>query len=386
MPLPEDAKLISVDDHVIEHPRVWQDRLPERFQEAGPRVVEVTDSSAPGTEAWLYEGELVYTHGVSAAANRVDTNLNLRPVRFDEMAPGCYDPKARVADMDIDTVQAQLCFSTFARYAGTRFLLGNDKELALACVEAYNDFIIDEWCAYAPDRQIPLIVLPLWDRDLCVAEIRRTAAKGAKAIGFPENPASPLLSLPSWHSGYWDPVLAAAQETGMPLCMHVGTSGATPITSADAPTTVTMTLVACNSMATTMDLAYSGVFVRYPDLKVMLSEGGVGWMPYMIERADRMWERHKSYDTAIDHGVLPSELIRRNIYCCFIDDDTAGLALRDRIGETQIVWESDYPHSDTSFPHSRKLLSEALRDVPDHDARRIAELNARELLHFDADL
>jgi predicted TIM-barrel fold metal-dependent hydrolase len=147
-----------------------------------------------------------------------------------------------------------------------------------------------------------------------------------------------------------------------------------------------MTLVACNSMAATMDLVYSGVFVRFPGLKVMLSEGGIGWMPYIIERADRMWQRHKGYDAGVDHGVLPSELIRRNIYGCFIDDDTAGLIMRDQIGVSQIVWESDYPHSDGTWPHSRKILAEVLQDVPDEDARRIVELNARELLHFDGGL
>jgi predicted TIM-barrel fold metal-dependent hydrolase len=384
--LPDDAKLISVDDHVIEHPRVWTDRLPAKFQGVAPRVVEVTEGDLAGTEAWFYDGEYAVTHGVSATAGREETNLNLLPVRFEHMNPGCYDPAARVEDMDVDGVQAQLCFSTFTRYAGTRFLFGDDKELSLLCIQAYNDFIIDEWCAYAPDRQIPLVVMPLWDRDLCVAEIERTAAKGAKAIGFPENPASNFLALPSWHSRYWDPVLAAAESAGLPLCMHVGTSGATPVTSADMPSTVAMTLVACNSMAATMDLTYSGAFVRFPELNVVLSEGGIGWIPYMIERADRMWERHKGYTPEIDHGVRPSEMIRNNIFGCFIDDDAAGLAMRDRIGVTQILWEGDYPHSDGTWPKSRQILSELLRDVPDEEARRMVELNARELLHFDADL
>src|SRR5208283_4567866 len=202
--------LISVDDHVIEHPNVWQDRLPERFKAAGPRVIEQTEGPSVGHEVWLYEGESFVTHGVSATAGREDIHLNLEPVRFANMNPGCYDPAARIKDMDADGVYAQVCFSTFTRYAGTRFLFGKDKELSLLCVKAYNDFLIDEFCDFAPGRLVPVAVLPLWDLDLCVAEIERTAAKGARGLGFPENPSSTALTLPSWHSRYWDPVLAAA--------------------------------------------------------------------------------------------------------------------------------------------------------------------------------
>lgn len=380
--LPDDAKLISVDDHVIEHPNVWQDRLPDKFKEAGPRVIEQTEGPYAGNEVWLYEGESYITNGVSATAGREETNLNLDPVRFENMTPGCYDPAARIKDMDADGVHAQVCFSTFSRYAGTRFLFGKDKELSLLCIKAYNDFIIDEFCAFAPGRLVPLVVLPLWDIDLCVTEINRTAAKGARGIGFPENPSSPALNLPSWHSRYWDPVLAAAEEARMPLCPHVGTSGATPVTGPDMPPAVSMCMIACNSMGATMDLLYSGTFVRFPNLKVVLSEGGVGWLPYTMERADRMWERHKGYQPEIDYGVRPSEMIAGHLYGCFIDD-YVGVDLRERVGVSQIMWESDYPHSDTSWPNSRKELAAMLIDVPDEDARKMAELNAREVFRID---
>src|SRR5271169_4421777 len=154
--LPDSAKLISVVDHVIEHPNVWQDRLPEKYKEAGPRVIEQTEGPEAGNEVWLYEGKSYVTHGVSATAGREDIHLNLEPVRFDNMIPGCYDPAARIKDMDADGVHASVCFSTFSRYAGTRFLFGKDKELALLCTQAYNDFILDEWSAYSPSRLVPL--------------------------------------------------------------------------------------------------------------------------------------------------------------------------------------------------------------------------------------
>ena len=380
--LPDNAKLISVDDHVLEHPNVWQDRLPEKFKEAGPRVIEQTEGPYAGHEVWLYEGKSYITNGVSATAGREDIHLNLDPVRFENMNPGCYDPAARIKDMDADGVHAQVCFSTFARYAGTRFLFGEDKELSLLCIKAYNDFLIDEFCGFAPGRLVPLAVLPLWDVDLCVAEIERTAAKGARGLGFPENPSSAALNLPSWHSGHWDPVLAAAQEARMPLCPHVGTSGATPVTGPDMPPAVSMCMVASNSMGAMLDLMYSGTFVKFPNLKVVLSEGGVGWMPYTMERADRMWERHRGYQPEIDHGMRPSDMVAGHIYGCFIDDHISA-EVRDRVGVSQIMWESDYPHSDTSWPNSRKELAAMLEDVPDHEALMMAELNAREVFRLE---
>src|SRR5690606_27142737 len=130
----------------------------------------------------------------------------VEPTRYEDMLPGCYDPRARVLDMDIDGVQAGLSFPSFPRFAGTVFLEGEDKELALLCVKAWNDHMLDEWCAAAPDRLIPIVILPLWSVDESVAEIERTAAKGAKAISFPENPVP--LGLPSFHTDHWDPVLS----------------------------------------------------------------------------------------------------------------------------------------------------------------------------------
>lgn len=401
--LPNDAELISIDDHVVEHPMVWQDRLPERYREAGPRVIEVNTSGGDfnelmgswvqmtgtdpqalnGAEVWTYEGMVDTTLGLQAVSGRTEQNLSLRPLRFDEIAPGCYDPAERVKAMDQDGVSAQLCFSTYARFAGTRFLTGKDKELALLSVKAYNNFILDEWCAYAPDRQIPLIILPLWDPQLCVAEIERTAVKGARAIGFPENPASPQLGLPSWYSRHWDPVFEAAERAEMPLCMHVGTSGALPSTSPDMPIQVGFVLMACNTMGVVTDLMYSGVFSRFPDLKVTMPEGGIGWVPCMLERLDAFWETHRTYQPEIDFGVRPSEMYKGHVYPCFIDNEHAGIEMRHRIGVDQILWESDYPHSDSNWPNSRKVIAAHLEDVPEDEARQIAGLNARRIFRWE---
>lgn len=404
MPLQEHMKLISVDDHVIEHPMVWQDRLPDRYKQAGPRVIEVGDEqsgksvratgtanpgragakgriAAKGDEVWLYEGRVYANWGLSAVAGRPYEEFGDEPTRFDLLRPGYYNSVARAKDMDEDGIQAQLCFPQFPRFAGTLFLEGEDKELALLCVKAYNDFMLDEWCGQAPDRFIPMMIMPLWDIDECVKEIERTSDRGAKAISFPENPSP--LGLPSFHTDGWDPVFAIAQERELPLCMHFGTSGQVPVTSPDAPTIVAMALMGCNSMSATADIIFSPTFKKFPNLKVAFSEGGTGWIPWLKERIDNAWNRHRHYlDLWMDEK--PSQIFNRNIFGCFIDDET-GIALRDKIGVNNIMWECDYPHSDSDWPHARKRFAEVMADVPDADVHRIGELNARELFHFTAD-
>jgi predicted TIM-barrel fold metal-dependent hydrolase len=225
---------------------------------------------------------------------------------------------------------------------------------------------------------IPLIILPLWDAGLSTAEIERCAAKGAKAVSFPESPYP--LGLPSFHGGGWDSVFAAAQAADMPLCMHFGTSGKAPSTSPDAPFAVSISLFGCNSMYTTADLLLSPVFHRFPGLQVALSEGGIGWVPYMLERIDYTWERHKYY-TGVDLETRPSDLFRRNMWCCFIDDE-AGIRNRHEVGLDHITWECDYPHSDSNWPKSRERAAEMLSDVPDDEVHKMVELNARRLLHL----
>jgi predicted TIM-barrel fold metal-dependent hydrolase len=379
-------KLISTDDHVIEHPRVWSDRLPAAAREAGPHIVETAPAGAPPdtrpAHIWQFEGRMYPQIALNAVAGRDREDFGLEPNRFDEILPGCYDPQARVADMDVDGVQAQLCFPSFPKFAGTVFLRADDKNLARLCVEAYNDFMIDEWCGYAPDRLIPLILLPLWDPRLAAIEIERCAAKGGRAISFPENPYP--LGLPSFHTDHWDPVFRAAEDAGMPLCMHFGSSGQAPSTSPDAPFAISIALYGCNSMYATTDLVLSRVFHKFERLKVALAEGGIGWIPYMLERIDYTWERHKHY-TGIDLDTRPSDLFRRHIWGCFIDDE-AGVKNRYDIGVDRITWESDYPHSDSNWPKSRERAAEMLADVPDDEVHRIVELNARELLGFTADL
>ena len=371
--LPDDVQLISVDDHVIEHAKVWTERLPAKYVESGPRIVDL----GSGAQAWSFEGKVIPTIGLNAVAGKDPKEFGLDPMRFDDMLPGCYDIKARLADMDLDGVHAQMCFPSFPGFAGSTFFAAEDKELAKACVIAWNDFILDEWRAPAPDRFIPMMLVPFWDLEATVAEVERTAAKGAKAITFSEAPHR--LGLPSFHSDHWDPFLAAAQDAGMPLCLHFGSGGA-PEVAPDANFAVSIALFGMNSQFTTVDLLLSPVFYKFPRLRVALSEGGIGWIPYVLERTDYTWERHRWY-TGINTDVRPSDLFREHIFGCFIAD-SAGIETRNLIGIENVMFEGDYPHSDCNFPASRKKLADVLRDVPDAEARQIAEDNARRVFNF----
>jgi len=247
MALPDDVQVISVDDHVIEHPTVWQDRLPEKHKEAGPKNTRDDE----GRDVWWFEGRAYFNGGLNAVVGKPREEYGMDPVRYDDMRKGCWDPKARTEDMDIEGVQAQVCFPSFAGFAGSTFFNATDKELATACVTAYNDWIIDEWSGSMPGRQIPLALLPFWDIDATAAEADRAAAKGAKGFSFTEAPHA--LGLPSFHTDHWDPFLAIAEETGLPLSLHFGSGGA-PSVAPGAPFTAAIALFGLNSQMCTIDL------------------------------------------------------------------------------------------------------------------------------------
>lgn len=391
MPLRDDMELISTDEHVIEHRNVWQDRLAERFKERGPRNVR----DAEGRDVWWYEGQPHYTVGLSAVAGRPHAEFTRDPVSYDEMRPGCYDPAERIKDMDEDGVWGALCYGTFAGFAGfagSTFLRSEDHELGLACVQAYNDWMLDEWCAFAPDRFIPLVYVPMWDPEAAATEVQRVAGKGARAVSFSEAPHA--LGLPSYHSDHWDPFLAAVQDADLPLCLHFG-SGGVPSVATDSPFAVSITLFGLNSQMATVDLLFSQIFHKFPRLRVALSEGGIGWIPYILERADYVWERHRWY-TDVNTDSPPSQLFREHVFGCFISD-FAGLhslsltdpSLSAPLNATfgadyydNVTFEADYPHSDCNWPNDRKVFAEQVHDLPDEVVRKIAESNARRVFKF----
>ena len=361
-------RIISVDDHVVEPPDLWTNRLPAALRERGPRIVRERgkfggplgltwnrDSGGEWGDIWYYDDLVSPFSRLSAAVGLGDLAFGV--TTFDEIRPGCWKQKERLADMDANHMDASICFpNTLPRFCGQTFMERQDKALSLLCVQAYNDWIIDEWCAgEGRGRLIPLSMIPLWDVELAVKEIHRTAKKGCHAVTFSENPHP--LGLPSVHSGYWDPFFRACEETGTVVCMHIGSSSRMPQTTPDAPFIVSSTLTFQNAMGSLIDFVFSGTLERFPKLTIAHSEGQVGWMPYVMERMDKLW--HERVDNSFGSGLKhpPTTYLGDRVLGCIFDDET-GLANRGRIGMQRIAFETDYPHADSTFPNTEKVATE----------------------------
>jgi predicted TIM-barrel fold metal-dependent hydrolase len=397
----EFPKIISVDDHVVEPPNVWTDRLPSKYADVGPRVVrapvgELTfiggkftpkmgqPGEGPDVDWWLYEDLQRPLIRLDAAAGHDRDEITLSGTTYEWMRPGAYQRKPRLEDMDTNWIESSLCFPTFPRFCGQTFYEANDKDLALLCVRAYNDWMVDEWCGDSDGRLIPLCLVPLWDPHLAADEVRRNAARGVRAVCFTEIP--PFLGMPSIHDaeGYWDPFFAACAETGTVINMHIGSSSKMPSTSADAPAAVGSTLTFANACYSLVDWLMSGVFIRHPKLVIAYSEGQIGWIPYVLERADVVWEENRAWGGVADKvPVPPSSLFRDHVYGCFFND-AHGLRSLDDIGVDNVTYESDYPHSDSTWPHTRKIAEEQMRGLDATTVEKIVRGNAIRMLGLDA--
>ena len=374
----DDMILVSVDDHAVEPPHVFEGRLPERYRDAAPRLVRKDD----GTDVWLYEGREIPNIGLNAVAGRPPEEYGMEPTSFDEIREGCHDIHARVRDMDANGVLGSMCFSSFPNLCGQLFARSKDKDAALAIVRAYNDWHVDDWCGTYPGRFIPLALPPLWDPGAMADEVHRMAAKGCHAVSFSENPAK--LRLPSFHDDHWDPFWSACSDEGTIVCLHIGSSSQLVITADDAPIDVLISLQPVNIVQAAADLLWSPVLRKFPELRVSLSEGGIGWIPYFHERVDWIYTRHHAWTGQDFGGKLPSEVFRERIVTCFIDDP-AGLEQRHRVGVETICWESDYPHSDSTWPTSPEYVMKSFEGagVPDDEIDAITHGNAMRHFRFE---
>lgn len=392
----EIPRIISVDDHVIEPPDLWQRWLPSKFRERGPRVVRDHYSiewvqgnqvarrggDGPATDFWIYE-DLVWTHQMlNACAGYDESQWWMGPIAFDQMRPGCFDPKARLADMDAGHIEASVCFPTFPRFCGQLFAERKDKELALAGVRAYNDWMVEEWSGAAPKRLLPLCLVPLWDPRLAAEEVRRNARRGVRAVAFSELPGK--LGLPTIHDPgrHWEPFFAACAETGTAIFMHIGSGSLFLTSSPDAPPAVTATLDFVTTTMALSDWLFSGVLARHPSLRVCFAEGQIGWIPYVLDRADALWQK-KIWAKGGDRLPEPPSAYMKQIFACFYDDP-AGLAARDRIGVSQIAFETDYPHQDSTWPDTRAFVARFADQLDDGELHQILRGNAAKLLGLEA--
>ena len=390
-------KIISIDDHVIEPADVWQNRLPAKYREVGPRVIQERGkmqfvggvfSYEPSNEGelcdwWLYEDKRVPQTRLSAAAGFSREEVKVTGITYEEMRDGCYDPVARLSDMDMNHTEAQMSFPSFPRFCGQTFMEADDKVLSDLCVKAYNDWMVEEWCAGSEGRLIPLTIVQLWDAELAAAEVHRNAERGVRAVCFSEIP--PYLNLPSIHTDYWEPFFRACEETGTVINMHIGSSSKMPSTSADAPAAVGSTLTCGNAMSSMADWLFSGWLERLPTLKLAYSEGQIGWIPYILERADNVWEENRAWGGFGENvPEPPSTYYYRQIYGCFFDDKY-GLDNLEKVGVDNICFETDYPHSDSTWPHSKEVAEKLMGHLPEDVIYKLMRGNAIEMLGLDFD-
>ena len=372
----EDMILVSVDDHVIEPRGMFDGLLPAKYQDKAPKLIRRDD----GTDYWFYDGNEIPNVGLNAVVGRPPEEYGIEPMSLDDMRVGCYDVHERVRDMSVNGVLGSMCFPSFPQFCGQLFARTADKEQALAMVRAYNDWHIDAWCGAYPGRFIPCPIPAIWDPEIMAAEIRRCAAKGAHTVTFSENPSK--LGWPSVHSDHWDPVWRACSDEGVVLLMHIGSSSQTVVTSVDAPIDCLITLTPINIVQAAADLVWSPVLRKFPDIKFALSEGGIGWIPYLLERLDYNYQHHKAW-TGQDFGdKLPSQVFNEHVITCFIDD-AFGLASRAFLDMDKVTWECDYPHSDSTWPNSPELLSKTLAGLSDEEIAKITHLNAIRHFHYD---
>jgi predicted TIM-barrel fold metal-dependent hydrolase len=375
----EDLILISVDDHVVEPPSMTEymrEALPAKFRDRAPRLVRRAD----GTDAWLIEGVEITTFGLNAVQGRPRENWGSDPCSFDEVRPGTYDIDQRVRDMDVNGVLASVCFPSWPGIGGQFFAQNNDRDFVAAVTQAYNDWAVDVWAGTHPGRFIPLGISGfMLGGEWMAEEIARLATKGC--FGVSCHPDAYRFGAPDYHGDEWDAAWGSAEETGTVIVFHFG---GFPNFMPRSPFDVIPHVMPFQTAIFASELLWSPMFRKFPRLKLALAEGGIGWVPYFLEKADFVYEHHRRW-TGQDFGdKLPSQVFREHVQTCFIDDET-GLRNRSFIGVDMITWEADYPHSDSTWPQSPEVLMKSLQAaaLSDDEIHKVTWENAARWYKFD---
>ena len=355
---------------------MFEQHVPAALRDKAPKYVIQPN----GDGYWLFEDRKVANIGLNAVVGRPRSEYGMEPTAISQMRAGAYDVHKRIDDMNVNGLLASLNFGSFVGFDGAFFGQSKDKALAHTMLRAYNDWHVDEWCGAYPGRFIPMGILPVWDIDLVVAEVRRLVNKGVHAVAFSDNPS--LKGWPSIHSEYWEPLWKVCADNHVVLNCHIGTGAAAAHPSMESPIDAWITAMPISIANSASDWLQLRALQRYPDLKVALSEGGIGWIPYFLERADFTFEHHHEWTHTDFGGRKPSDIFREHFITCFIDDKF-GVKNRDDIGVDIICYECDYPHSDTVWPEAPEYLMRSLGGVSDSDIDKITHLNAMRFYSFD---
>jgi predicted TIM-barrel fold metal-dependent hydrolase len=366
------ATIISVDDHLVEPPGMFEGRLPAHLQDRAPRIVV----NQWGHEVWEFDDQQFSQVGMNAVVGRRPDTVQVEPFRFDQMRPGCWDVDARVHDMDLNGVWASLSFpSMITGFCGRVYSQCSDPELGLATTRAFNDWVFDEWWQPHPKRIIPLGITWLTDPEIGAAEIRRNAERGFRSVTLPERPHQ--IGLPSIFSDYWEPILQACADTDTVVSLHVGSSGIGefPPDCGAAIMPLAATMFGPLSLHACIEWLWSGWPVRIPGLKIAMSEGGIGWVAMLLDRLDNLIDR-SGYGLGWDER--PADVLRRAFWFCTIDDPST-IDTRHAIGIENIMVEVDYPHGDSTWPDTQDVIEKAWGHLPATERRALCSENAAAL-------
>jgi predicted TIM-barrel fold metal-dependent hydrolase len=372
----DDMIIISIDDHVVEPPDMWCN-APAKYKDRAPRLVR----DEKGFDSWVFEDRVFGMVGLNAVVTWPKEEWGLNPSSIAEMRPATYVVEERVRDMNRNGVLASMCFPSLPGFSGRRFQEATDKDVALVMLRTYNDWHFDEWCGSHPGRFIPLMIGPLWDVDATVAEVKRMAAKGCRAISMPELPY--MQGLPSYQHDYWNPVFQVLSDEGFVMCLHIGMGLDAINMGPDFSPDNFMVLSTQVTVLAVQDLLWGPAMRTYPDLKIAFSEGGIGWIPFLLDRVDRHYlnQRWTGQDFG---GKMPSDVFREHALACFISDPTS-LKLYKEIGVDLIAFETDYPHSDSLWPDAPEdLLGQCHgAGLSDEDIEKVSWKNAARFCDYD---
>ncbi len=359
-----EYRIIDADVHVNSPPDLYLSRVPAKYKDRAPRLVEMD-----GYDAWVVDNRKPSPLTILAsAAGRTPQELARKVIRFSEMIPGAYDPKARLLDMERDGIDAQALYGDGAMGA-------QDPELRTVLIRAYNDWLA-EFCAAAPQRLIGQAIVPIHDPQAAVREAERTAAMaGLRGLFIGLDGADFPITDPGYDR-FW----AAAAEQKRPVSIHIGGGSMVKrgaLSLAQPPPGFLEAYVCLTPMTiaeTVAMLIYAGTLSRHPRLRVVIAEGGIGWLAYFLERMDHVMEKQGAW-AGSRLTEKPSEVFRRQVLATF-EEDLAGIRTYDLIGPHNIMWSSDFPHSDTTWPNSRQAIERHFGPLPEADRRAMVCENA----------
>jgi predicted TIM-barrel fold metal-dependent hydrolase len=378
---------IDADTHITEPGDVWTSRLPQKFQDAAPRMIRTED----GVDVWRFgDTERQIPVGATAMAGWPEPFPSI-PKNLDECAPGAYDAKARLDYMDEIGAWAMALYPNIGGFGSETFLGLGDPDLMLACVQAYNDWLI-EWISPDPRRFIPVMATPFWDVDATVAEIYRCREIGHKAILFtsaPQDFGMPLIGDP-----HWNPVWSAAQDVDLSISLHIGSGDfqdqlmnpARFAAHGISATTVSgsMSILLTNAIQL-MDVVMSGILPRNPKLRVVTVESGIGWIPFVKEALNHGFDYANVSKEKPEFTKRPGEYIREQVWACTFFEEIGPRDNLEEIGTDRVLFETDYPHPICLYGSEvREKIDAAFGDLPKETQDRVLFSNAAELYGVEA--